>query len=131
MTFCIAPYKHKQQGRFSFIQNGVVSKILWWFKTLKLNLPVHFNLELSNVALSHMLPCFPTFKLSSPHLVIFKHPYLTHTKSNSRNILRNEFSMSFFSHLSFGFPLKVKKLPSKSEKIQWNNKFLKLPPCRN
>jgi hypothetical protein len=30
------------------------------------------------MALSHVLPCFPTKKLSLLHLVIFRHPYLTH-----------------------------------------------------
>jgi hypothetical protein len=47
-----------------------------------------FNLELSHVVLSllllisHVLPYFPILKLSSLHLVIFKHPYLTYMKSN-------------------------------------------------
>jgi hypothetical protein len=36
---------------------------------------------LSHVSpLSHVLPCFPIMMLSSLHLVIFRHPYLTHTK---------------------------------------------------
>jgi hypothetical protein len=58
---------------------------------LKLNLPFHFNLELSHVALSlvlplfHMLPYFPILKLSSLYLVIFKHPYFTHMKSDYGN----------------------------------------------
>jgi hypothetical protein len=40
-------------------------------------------LPLSHVSpLSHVLPCFPTLILSSLHLVIFRHPYFTHTKSD-------------------------------------------------
>jgi hypothetical protein len=61
-----------------------------------------------------------------------KHPYLTHMKSDSRNLKCYEFSTSFSSHLPFRFPLALKNiLPSKFEKILWSNKFLKVPPCRN
>jgi hypothetical protein len=47
-----------------------------------LKLFLHFNLELPHVALFHVLPCFSIVKLSLLHLVIFRHPYLTHKKSD-------------------------------------------------
>jgi hypothetical protein len=65
----------------------------------------------SHVALSHVLPFshvlswFPTLKFSSLHLVIFRHPYLAHTKSSTINVFCYEFSTSFPSHLPFGFLL--------------------------
>jgi hypothetical protein len=81
---------------------------------------------LSHVSLlSHVLPCFPILIQSSLHLVIFKHPYLTHTKSDSRNLKCCEFSTSFSSHLRFRFPLEGKNLAF--EKILWSNRFLKVP----
>jgi hypothetical protein len=58
--------------------------------------------------LSHVLPCFPILMQSLPHLVIFKHPYLTHTKSDFRNFSCYEFSTSFSSHLPLDFHLKKK-----------------------
>jgi hypothetical protein len=60
--------------------------------------------------LSHVLPCFPTLMLSSLHLVIFRHPYLTHTKSDFRNLKCYEFSTSISSHLPFRFPLEEKDI---------------------
>jgi hypothetical protein len=60
-----------------------------------------------------------------------KHPYLTHMNSNFRKKLYYEFSTSFSSHPLFRFPLEAKILPSNFEKILWNNKFLKVLPCRN
>jgi hypothetical protein len=54
--------------------------------------------------LSHVLPCFPILIQSSLHLVIFKHPYLTHTKSNSRNLKCYKLSASYSSHLLFRYP---------------------------
>jgi hypothetical protein len=54
-----------------------------------LNLPLHLNLELFHMALSHVLylshvlPYFSTLILPSLHLVIFRHPYLTPIKSDS------------------------------------------------
>jgi hypothetical protein len=65
------------------------------------------------VALSHVLPCFPILMQSSPHLVIFKHPYLTHSKSDFRNLKCYEFKTSFSSHLPFGFSLEEKNLAFK------------------
>jgi hypothetical protein len=59
--------------------------------------------------LSHVLPYFPILMQSSPHLMIFKHPYPTHTKFDSRNLKCYEFSTSYSSHLPFRFPLKEKK----------------------
>jgi hypothetical protein len=61
------------------------------------------------VPLSHVLPCFPIQMLSSLHPVIFRHPYLTHTKSDFRNFECYEFSTSFSLHLSFRFSLEEKK----------------------
>jgi hypothetical protein len=58
--------------------------------------------------LSHVLPCFPIKMLSSLHLVIFRHPYLTHTKSDFRNLKCYEFSTSFSLHLPFRFRIKNK-----------------------
>jgi hypothetical protein len=52
---------------------------------------LHFNLELSHVALSHVspsshvLPCFPTKNLSLLHVVIFRYPYLTYAKFDFGN----------------------------------------------
>jgi hypothetical protein len=48
--------------------------------------------------------------LSSLHLVIFRHSYLTHTNSDFRNLKCYEFSTSFSLHLPFRFPLKGKNL---------------------
>jgi hypothetical protein len=71
-------------------------------------------MALSHVSpLSHVLPCFPILMQSSPHLVIFRHPYLTHMKSNSRNLKCYEFNTSFSSHLPFRFPLEEKHLAFK------------------
>jgi hypothetical protein len=75
---------------------------------------------------SHVLPCFPILMLSSPHLVIFKHPYLTHTKSNSRNLKCYEFSTSFSSHLPFRFSLEEKHLAFKLWEDSMEFKFLKV-----
>jgi hypothetical protein len=72
------------------------------------------------VALSHVLPCFPILMLSSLHLVIFRHPYLTHTKSDFRDFCFYEFSTSYSSHLLFRFPFEEKILPSIFEKILWS-----------
>jgi hypothetical protein len=91
MTFWVTLHSHKLQGKLSFIQNGVVSKKLWHFFSRNLKVPFHLNKELFHVALSHVsplsheLPCFPILILSSLHLVIFRHPYLTYMKSNFRN----------------------------------------------
>jgi hypothetical protein len=69
---------------------------------------------LSHVSpLSHVLPCFPILIQSLLHLVIFKHPYLTHTKSDSRNLKCYELSTSYSSHLPFRFPLEEKHLAFK------------------
>jgi hypothetical protein len=72
------------------------------------------------VALSHVLPCFFILILSLLHLVIFKHPNLTHTYiSLIRSLILEIFSamdsvlhflhISISSHLSFRFPLEKKK----------------------
>jgi hypothetical protein len=46
------------------------------------------HVALSHVSpLSHVLPCFHILIMSSLHLVIFKHPYLPHTKSDFRIFL--------------------------------------------
>jgi hypothetical protein len=100
-------------------------------------MPLHFNWELFHVALSHVsplshvLPCFPILMLSSLHLVIFRYPYLIHTKSDFRIFLCYEFNTSFSSHLPISFSLEKKILSSNFEKILWSNNFLKVPPCRN
>jgi hypothetical protein len=66
---------------------------------------------LSHVSqLSHVLPHFFVLMQSSLHLVIFKHPYLTPTKSDFRNLKCYEFSTSFSLHLPFGFPHEEKIL---------------------
>jgi hypothetical protein len=64
-------------------------------------------------------------------VMIFKHPYLTHTKSSFRNFWYYEFNTSFLHIYRLDFHLKKKTLPSNFEKILWSNKFLKVPPCRN
>jgi hypothetical protein len=63
--------------------------------------------------LSHVLPYFPILILSSLHLVIFKHPYLTHTKSDFRIFLCYGLSTSFSSHLLFRIPLEERQLAFK------------------
>ena len=94
-------------------------------------MPFHFNLKLSHVALSLMLPlscmlaCFSTLKLSSLHLVMFKHPYLIHMKSNS--IKNSTIDSTFHFHLVFHF--KRIFLPSNSKKILQSKKSFKVPPC--
>jgi hypothetical protein len=55
-----------------------------------------------------VLPCFSIQMLSLPYLVIFRHPYLTHTKSYFRNFKCYGFSTSFSSHLPLDFHLKKK-----------------------
>jgi hypothetical protein len=78
--------------------------------------------------LSHVLPCFPILILSSLHLVIFRHPYLT-------RILEIFNTMNSALHLlhiyRFDFHLKKKNLHSNCEKILQSNKFLKVLPSRN
>jgi hypothetical protein len=57
-----------------------------------LKLPLYLNLELFHVVLSpvlplsHVLPYFPILKLSSLYLVILRHPYFIHMKSDFGNI---------------------------------------------
>jgi hypothetical protein len=82
------------------------------------------------VPLSHMLPCFPIIILSLLNLMIFRHLYFTHVKSDFRIFKCHEFNTLFSSHLLFGFHLKKKILPSNFEKIIWSNKFPKVPPYR-
>jgi hypothetical protein len=60
--------------------------------------------------LSHLLPSFPVMMLSSLHLVIFRHLYLIHMKSDFRNFYCYEFNTSFSLHLPFRFKKKI--LPS-------------------
>jgi hypothetical protein len=123
----------KLQGKLSLIQIGIVSQKLWHFFSRNLQ----FNYELSHVALSHVsplshvLPCFPILMHSSLHLVIFKHPYLTHMKSDFRNFSAMNLALHILHIYHLDFHLKKNILPSNFEKILWRNKFLKVPPCRN
>jgi hypothetical protein len=64
---------------------------------------------------------------SSLHLVIFKHPYLTHTKSDFRNFSAMNSALHFLHIYHLDFHLKKKILPSNFEKILWSNKFLTYP----
>jgi hypothetical protein len=82
----------------------------------------------SHVALSHVLSCFPTLKLSSLHLVIFRHPYLTHIWSPILELFSAMNSARYFLHIHHSdFYLKKIFLPSDSEKILWSNKFSRYP----
>jgi hypothetical protein len=63
--------------------------------------------------------------------VIFKHPYLTHTKSDFRNFSAMNSTLHFLHIYHLDFHLKKNILPLNFEKILWSNKFLKVPPCRN
>jgi hypothetical protein len=64
--------------------------------------------------------------------MIFRHPYLNRMKSDLRNHISATNSALHFLHIHhLDFYLKKKILPSNFEKIIWNNKFLKVPPCRN
>jgi hypothetical protein len=61
---------------------------------------------------SNNIKCNTTLNAKNS-VVIFKHPYLTHTKSDSRNLKCYAFSTSFSSHLLFRFPLEEKNLAFK------------------
>jgi hypothetical protein len=72
LIFCVTPYNCNLQGKLIFIQNGLVSKKLCHFFSRKLNLSLYFDLELSHVALSPILPLSQVLPCSSLHLVIFR-----------------------------------------------------------
>jgi len=55
-------------------------------------------------------PDFAVLKLSSPHVENFKHPYLTHTNSDSRNLKCYELSTSCSTHPPFRFLLLKEKV---------------------
>jgi hypothetical protein len=72
---------------------------------------------------SHVMPCFPILILSSLHLVIFKHPYLTHM--NLWSLILEIFSdmnsaLQFLHIYHSDFHLKKNPLPSNFEKILWS-----------
>jgi hypothetical protein len=52
------------------------------------------------MALSHVLPCFPNLMLSLLHLMIFKHPYFTHTQSNF-SAMNSGLHFLYIYHLDF------------------------------
>ena len=108
-----------------------MSKKLWHFFFKNLKLPLHLNLELSNVALSHVLPYFPILMLSLLHLVIFRHSYLTQMKSDSGNFQCHELVLHFSYIHRLDFSLKEIFLLSNSKKIMGSNKFCKVFPCRD
>jgi hypothetical protein len=81
--------------------------------------------------LSHVLPYFPILILSSLLLVIFRHPYFTHMKSDLKKISATNLALHFLHFYLLNFHMKKNILPSNFEKILWSNKFLKVPPCRN
>jgi hypothetical protein len=56
--------------------------------------------------LSH--PYFPILILSSLHLVIFRHPYLIHTKSNLKKISAINLALHFLHIYHLDFHLKKK-----------------------
>jgi hypothetical protein len=83
--------------------------------------------------LSHVLPCFPTMKLSFLHQwslnthISFIWSLIVETFSAMNPIL-------YFLHIyHLDFPLEEKFLPSNSKKILWSNKFMKVlqevSPC--
>ena len=78
--------------------------------------------------LSHILPCFPNLSLCSLHLVSFRHPYIALMKSDFG--IFPVLWIHFLHIYSLVFYLKKISLPSKFEKILWNNKFLKIFTCR-
>jgi hypothetical protein len=78
--------------------------------------------------LSHVLPCFPTLKLSSLHQVIFRHPYLTHMKFDCGNLLCYE-SITILPSTIWISHSKKKFLPL-NFKILWSNKFMMALTCR-
>jgi hypothetical protein len=71
--------------------------------------------------LSHVLPYFSTLIPSSPHLVIFRHPYLPHTKSNLEFFSAIDSAIHFLHICRLDFHLKEQILPSNFEKIIWSN----------
>jgi hypothetical protein len=66
------------KGSFHSYKMELWAKPYGTFFSKSLKLLMNFNLKLAHVALSHVLPCFSTLKLSSLHLMFFRHPYLTH-----------------------------------------------------
>jgi hypothetical protein len=78
----------------------------------------------------HYVMCCLVFLPWNCRHYIFKHPYLTHMKSNFGSFLCSEFSTSFSLHILFGFPLEEIFFLLDFENILWNNKFLKVP-CNN
>ena len=64
-----------------------------------------------NCLMWHVLPYFCILIQSSLHLLIFKHPYLTHTRSNFRNLKCYGINTSFSLHLLFTFSFEEKILP--------------------
>jgi hypothetical protein len=57
-----------------------------------------------------MLPYFPILMQSSLHLVIFKHPYLTPTKSNFINSSAMNLTLHFLHIYHLDFHLKEKNI---------------------
>ena len=94
-----------------------MSQKLSHFLSRNLNLSLNFNLKLSYVAfshvstLSHVLPCFPILIQSSLHLVIFRHPYLTHIRSNLEILSAMDSIPHFLYIYCLDFHLKKKILP--------------------
>jgi hypothetical protein len=104
----------------------------FFFRNLKL--PLHLNLGLAHVALSHMLPCFPILKLSLLQsldtnisliwsLILEVLSVEVFSAMNSAHHFLDIYLLDFYLNQIF--------LPSSSKKILWSNKFLKVLPYRN
>ena len=102
-----------------------------------LKLPLHFNLKIFHVALSHVsslshvLPYFPTLKQPSLCLVTLEiHISFIWSLNVEIFIAMNSINHSLYIY-HLDFLLAKILLLSNSERILWSNKFFKVSPCRN
>jgi hypothetical protein len=76
---------------------------------------VHQKFEIfwTNIASTMAYPNFKKDRKMASRTLGVKHPYLTHTKSDFRNLKCYGFSTSFSLHVPFRFPLEEKHLAFK------------------
>jgi hypothetical protein len=77
--------------------------------------------------LSHVLPCFPNLILSSLHLLIFRHPYFTHIKSDCRNFGTMNFALYFFHIYPFYWKISIGRKISWFQTLTRVTSFLRYP----
>jgi hypothetical protein len=103
-----------------------VRKKLWWFFSLKIQSALVFKFRALPCGIISSVAYFPTPKLSSLHLVIFR-PHI----SFIWNLILKILWVVKLAHHSFYiyhlvFYLKENFLPSNSKKMLWSNKFPKV-----